>query len=303
MVYAPKDQQIALMENLAAQYPLLIKSEIIGHSVLGKPIRMYRIGNPNGGKLLIDGQIHGGSDISTWLLYYYVKWLVESGEAVAKRILERNCTLIVPIVNIDMDTRKNAAAGGAGYGGVDLNRNFVYNWSSAGSTDPNSEYYRGPSPASEPETQALKGVFERELPKFYMNMHNWGGEKVDSYAPDSAKRSYNATVYAKFAAMWQQLGLKAYTPYNNSSGLPAGYAVSDAYQSGIPSCWLIEIVKVADYPGERPPFEDIEGYFFPRFKVIPIVFSQECEIAGPTKKYVFKQWQDGDTNPTKTINV
>lgn len=298
MVYAPKSEQIALCENLASLHPSIMKSEIIGYTVLNRPIRMYRIGNPQGGKVLFDGQIHGGSDISTWVLYYYAKWLAESGDPVANDILQKNCTLIVPIVNVDMDTRKNAR-GGSYSTGVDLNRNFVYNWQNGGSTTPSDDYYRGPSPASEPETQAMINLFNTEGPKFYLNMHNWGGPWIGSYSLDSQKRVYNDSVRAKIAALAQRMGVFSY-PYNSNANLGAGFAVSDAYQSGIPSTWIIEMVKISDYPSQRPPFAEIESLYFPRFKPIAITFSQEVEAA-VTRKLVFQQWDDGDTNPVKTI--
>eukprot|EP00002_Diphylleia_rotans_P024520 TRINITY_DN484_c0_g1_i2.p1 TRINITY_DN484_c0_g1~~TRINITY_DN484_c0_g1_i2.p1 ORF type:complete len:470 (-),score=110.74 TRINITY_DN484_c0_g1_i2:205-1614(-) len=58
--------------------------------------------------------------------------------------------------------RKNRRNNGATYG-VDLNRNYPFGWdfSCAGSTNPGSETYRGPSAASEPETQLMMS-FQRE---------------------------------------------------------------------------------------------------------------------------------------------
>jgi len=42
-------------------------------------------------------------------------------------------------------------------GGVDLNRNYGYQWQ-GGSSDPESEIYKGPAPFSEPETQAIRNL-------------------------------------------------------------------------------------------------------------------------------------------------
>ncbi len=44
------------------------------------------------------------------------------------------------------------------YDGVDLNRNFGFNWDQGGNDDPSSWYYRGPHPFSEPETAALESL-------------------------------------------------------------------------------------------------------------------------------------------------
>ena len=44
------------------------------------------------------------------------------------------------------------------YDGVDLNRNYDFHWHDGGSTDPSSEYYRGPAPVSENEVKALQDL-------------------------------------------------------------------------------------------------------------------------------------------------
>ncbi len=44
------------------------------------------------------------------------------------------------------------------YDGVDLNRNYDFHWPNGGSTDPSSEYYRGPASISENEIKALQDL-------------------------------------------------------------------------------------------------------------------------------------------------
>ncbi|MDQ4038431.1 MAG: zinc carboxypeptidase, partial [Actinomycetota bacterium] len=59
--------------------------------------------------------------------------------------------------------------------GVDLNRNFPTRWgydNEGSSPNPTSETYRGPHPASEPETQALDSLFARITPQFLVNYHS-----------------------------------------------------------------------------------------------------------------------------------
>ena len=58
--------------------------------------------------------------------------------------------------------------------GVDPNRNFSSNWgrdNDGSSPRPESETYRGPSPASEPETQAMQALFDEIHPVFQKNDH------------------------------------------------------------------------------------------------------------------------------------
>ena len=61
--------------------------------------------------------------------------------------------------------------------GVDPNRNFAEHWgydNEGSSPDPADETYRGPSAASEPETQAMQGLINRIRPKFQSNLHSFG---------------------------------------------------------------------------------------------------------------------------------
>ena len=63
------------------------------------------------------------------------------------------------------------------FDGVDPNRNFDEHWgydNEGSSPDEVSETYRGPSPASEPETQAMQGLIDLIQPVFQSNLHSQG---------------------------------------------------------------------------------------------------------------------------------
>jgi len=60
-------------------------------------------------------------------------------------------------------------------GGVDLNRNYGYAWNASaqsGSTNPQSETYKGPKPFSEPETQAIKDLALQHDFKYAISFHS-----------------------------------------------------------------------------------------------------------------------------------
>ena len=62
-----------------------------------------------------------------------------------------------------------------GADGVDLNRNFPTKWgydNEGSSPSPDSETYRGPAPASEPETRALDGLMGGIGFEFLINYHS-----------------------------------------------------------------------------------------------------------------------------------
>jgi len=59
--------------------------------------------------------------------------------------------------------------------GVDLNRNYPTRWgydNEGSSPNPASDTYRGPTPGSEPETQALDALFAEITPEFLVNYHS-----------------------------------------------------------------------------------------------------------------------------------
>jgi carboxypeptidase T len=87
---------------------------------------------------------------------------------------------IVPMVNPDGSQkvwtsssmwRKNTRGG---YG-VDVNRNYPYQWNSCNgsSGNRNDETYRGSAPGSEPETQALMSLISSVKPKINLSYHSF----------------------------------------------------------------------------------------------------------------------------------
>jgi hypothetical protein len=248
--------------TLVDEYPEIVSVENIGTTVENKNIIMFKIGNPNGVCVLFDGAIHGWETVSSEIFFYYARWLVTSEEPVAKSILENSYTLLIPVLNVDNynDSRKNA-------NGVDLNRNFATNWERAGSSDSYSEYYHGPEPISEPETQALLGVFEEYEPKFYANLHEGGTYYAGSTYGVSA---FYEEIVEKVNDLGQELDVHPYYYMGEFRG--GGMAISDAAVKGITSF----IVELAD---PTVPYPDIETELFPRFRLIAVVLSQQVSTS------------------------
>ncbi|MDA0142176.1 M14 family metallopeptidase [Solirubrobacter deserti] len=120
-------------------------------------------------------------------------YLIDSWRARDQRIrrLLRNFELwIVPVANPDgydfsftegqrlwrKNLRDNDGDGQiTGADGVDLNRNFDYRWgydNEGSSPEPSIDTYRGPSPNSEPESQALDRLVARVRFEFFVNYHS-----------------------------------------------------------------------------------------------------------------------------------
>jgi murein peptide amidase A len=126
---------------------------LVGHSVQGRRIIAYELGDPTAARsVLVVGCIHGNEC---------------AGIAVVDRLrrlgpLEGVDLWLVPDANPDgraAGTRGNAR-------GVDLNRNFPHRWRRLGGA-----FYSGPRPTSEPETRALMRLIRRVRPTVTIWFH------------------------------------------------------------------------------------------------------------------------------------
>lgn len=192
------EQLLVAMRELQERYPELVSLVDIGNSSRkvagtgGHDIWMLRVTNrkANASKKPVAMHVAGihAREIANpeLLLRWTEKVLAGYGrDAAATALLDTRELHLVPLINPDghdivtdgfrdgidprIWQRKNAAE-------VDLNRNFRWHWGQMGaSRDPDSDIYRGPSPASEPETQALQGVMETSRPGIFIDWHSFSG--------------------------------------------------------------------------------------------------------------------------------
>ncbi|HTA06016.1 MAG TPA: M14 family zinc carboxypeptidase [Solirubrobacteraceae bacterium] len=120
---------------------------VFGHSVRGRPLVAHVLGaDAAPRKIMLVGCIHGNECAGRAIL-----------SALARREPPAGVQLwLVPSMNPDGeadDTRQNAH-------GVDLNRNFPYQWRHV----TEATYFSGPRPLSEPETRAAVRLISRVKP-------------------------------------------------------------------------------------------------------------------------------------------
>lgn len=198
------------VDSLRRAYPSLIDVRTIGKSVQGRPITAVTVADHPGKEegrpsILVDGCHHSnellGGEICLGLLHDLAARYGKDAEVT--RWLEVFRIVIVPVVNVDGHNvvssgedprwRKNRRGGDGEVRypeGVDLNRNYDFNWAHGGSGDPASERYRGPFPFSEPEVAAVAALAREERFVCSITYHSqgeviyypwtWGGRK----APD-----------------------------------------------------------------------------------------------------------------------
>ncbi|WP_158549164.1 M14 family zinc carboxypeptidase [Lysobacter silvisoli] len=183
--YRTVEETYATMDDLAAAKPQLAQLRNIGPSweksrnaAAGYEMRVLRISNtatdaalPNKPTMVVLGSIHAREYTPAELLTRFAEWLVNGygNDAEATWLVDNFAFQFV--LQANPDGRKKAEAGAswrkntdnangscsASSIGVDLNRNFPFHWNGAGGSSGNAcaETYRGPSSASEPETQNL----------------------------------------------------------------------------------------------------------------------------------------------------
>lgn len=270
ITYRPKSELINRFISLCNQHSEA-SYEVIGKSYQGRSICIFKIGNPNAPAVMWDGSMHGWEDLGSETMYHLTKWLLESNDPEANRILQRNYVLFIPIVNMDSSERQNKNYEYSRYG-VDLNRNFKYGWrySSSKSDYPNT--YHGDYAASEPETQAVRAAMAKFRPVFYVNTHT-GGSYL-SYDQNGNMNKVNAflSLYSQLA---RDFGVSKYSVSGGRAG--NGLAHGDAKEFG-GTGFLFEMASSSGaYRHTSPTLSQIENYYFPKCKPILIAMCQASE--------------------------
>ncbi len=127
---------------------------VIGYSVMGRPLEVYKFGHGASERLIVAG-IHGGYEWNTIAL---ADELIEE-LYVHPELVPADVTLyILRALNPDGEARAHDRTGRVNENGVDLNHNFPYHWKEEWDREGCWNYLAttgGVGPASEPETTAL----------------------------------------------------------------------------------------------------------------------------------------------------
>jgi hypothetical protein len=194
----PYAKVVERMQQMAQRYPGLARVQEIGMTSRAHPLHAIWIGN--GGPVIgLLGAVHAGEN-GPELIVPTLENLLEHH----KDLFEHVQLLAIPSVN--WEERDRQVHGVPWYlrvnsNGVDLNRNFAADWEQVDyaygrlTSDPDSETYRGPRPASEQETQAVVKFFEEHPPAVVFSYHGVGNtflaprlSEKDSAYVDKLKR-------------------------------------------------------------------------------------------------------------------
>ena len=151
--------------------PHFTQTFIIGYSVEGRPLTVYRFGTGAEARLIVAG-IHGGSEWNTIAL---AEELIAYIRAHPEIIPSHISLYILPNLNPDGEARAHDFDGRTNAHNVDLNRNWPYRWQADWDRTHcwNKRYTTaGDAPASEPETQALIRFIHQIHPTALISYHS-----------------------------------------------------------------------------------------------------------------------------------
>lgn len=132
--------------------PAVVETRVIGHSSRGRPITAWRLGEPDRRTVVLVASMHGDEPAAQQLLDTLRDGMPIKGVDL----------WVVPRYNPDglrRRTRQSAT-------GVDLNRNYPYNWAPRG-----GRYSSGRSAGSEPETRAMMRFLTEIDPARVISFH------------------------------------------------------------------------------------------------------------------------------------
>ncbi len=189
---------VNVLNGLESTYPTLAEVSVIGQSLEGRDIPVIKISDNVGTdesepEVLIMGCHHARELMSVEQPLKFAEHLLNSygSDADVTSMVDGREIWIAPCINPDGYVyvennhsgdwwtwwRKNRRDNGDGTFGVDLNRNYGYQWGlddvgSSGNTG--SNVYRGTGPFSEPETQAVRDFVNSRQFVIWFSYHSYG---------------------------------------------------------------------------------------------------------------------------------
>lgn len=245
----------SMFDGLMTAYPDYITKELLGNDSTGLPMYVYYLNPsfPNADvetkkvKVFLTCGVHGNEKASTLSTYLFVKQMCEKWEnnSLLEALRFNVKFVIIPVGNPsgwNAFTRTNA-------NGVDINRNFPFEWVQGTS---GTSTYGGSAPLSELESQYIKSVFDNhpDINMMY-DFHNFHTDSNGTYfmwiptASGSYVQHMAQSLFSRLTRKWK----KEYTfiPENYHAGYAStagegmiqNYAnsIGIKYSSTFEICW------------------------------------------------------------------
>ena len=279
-----------VLKQLAAKFPTRARLQSIGKSLEGRELWGLHLnttaadlesGQSLKPGILYFGNHHAREHLSAEVPLKLAEFLLTQNDAGLVRLLDERDVWIIPMVNpdgVEFDVatgkykwwRKNRRPTQGSYVGVDLNRNYGFQWGGPGSSsDPVAETYRGPGAFSETESQAVRDfVRSHQNARMLLTFHTFSelilypwGHKA---APISKAKDHAVFVnMAKTMVEWNH-----YTPEQASELYLA---------SGDTTDWAYGELGMFAFTFELSPADQFEGGFYPGQGMINKVFDDNLK--------------------------
>ncbi|MEO8167001.1 MAG: M14 family zinc carboxypeptidase, partial [bacterium] len=273
------------LDSMRLLYPNLITvRDSIGRSVQGRGIWIAQIGSSqSAGKpeVLYTAIHHAREPMGMMSTIYYMWWLLENYNTnpEAAYLVNNRRQWFIPVVNPDgyeynRSTnpngggfwRKNRRDNGSGVYGVDPNRNYgpMYMWNASNggsSTSPSSDTYRGASPFSEPENQAIDNFMRTHNVKSALNYHTYGNYLIYPWGYLS-KENGDSLIYRDWA--YDMTAMNRFT--NGTDQQTVNYSTrgnSDDYMYG-------DTTKPIAYTMTPEVGDETDGFWAPPARILPL---------------------------------
>ncbi|MCK4305667.1 MAG: hypothetical protein KAY24_15625 [Candidatus Eisenbacteria sp.] len=219
-------EAVADLDAMRSLFPHLITAkQSIGSTHYDNPIWVVKISdNPDveeGEPALLYSALHHANEPQGLMSLIYFMWYLLENYGVDEEVtylVDSREMYFVPVLNVDGYLynelshpdgggmwRKNGRNNGDGTHGVDLNRNYGYMWGYddvGSSPQTSSDFYRGPEPFSEPESQSIRTFALQHDLRINLNFHSYGNILLQPFAyngghtPDAATYdSYGRNVW------------------------------------------------------------------------------------------------------------
>lgn len=281
-LYHTYDEITTELQNLETDFPAIAKVFDLGKSVEGRTIWGIKISdNVNAQEdepeVLLIGGHHAREWIAVDVPFLLIEYLLENygSDSFVTELIDNGQIWVIPLLNPDGHEysvtnnrlwRKNRRNNGDGSFGVDLNRNYAYQWGGPGSSgDTFSETYRGPAAFSEPETQVIRDLSNDHDFIAMISYHSysqlvlypWG--YTNSPAPDADLLDGLAQTIAD--SILNVHGVQYVAQQSSDLYLASGDATDWLYgETGVPS-FTIELRPRSAFPGFELPESQIQPTF------------------------------------------
>jgi murein tripeptide amidase MpaA len=270
------------LTQLQTDFPDIARVVELGESIENRKIIAIKISDSvsveeDEPEILFIGGHHAREWISVDVPFLLARYLLENyqNNTHIRNLVNSGEIWIVPLLNPDGHQysvtsnrlwRKNRRNNGDGSFGVDLNRNYSFQWGGPGSSgDTYSETYRGPQAFSEPESRAIRDLANDHNFLAMISYHNfsqlvlfpWGF--TNSPPPDEALLDQLASAMAD--SIFNVHG-KQYTPEQSSElYLASGDATDWLYGETTAPSFTIELRPRSSSPGFVLPENEIQPTF------------------------------------------